>query len=122
MEVNIGEKPSEEGYRDAIHVPAVSVRVPLSAQPGEFVVLMDGVATLTKSADDAHGVIDPFLVEEPLPEPGKIPFRPSHKLVWVLLKPGQVERLRHEWDHDALPRVQEDSGYDDEEDYCRGCW
>ena len=55
-------------------------------------------------SDDPIGIVDPFL-------PPRIPISAGQK-IWLLLFPGSVTGIRHEWNHPAFPMATPAAGPD----------
>ncbi len=121
--MQIGELPDsseiQPGYRDAVHVGAIAGKVPYPTMlPGDKVrfSFKEGhwEPADPTDHDSYHGIIDPFL------PPG---FITSESMVWILLRPNIVKRLRHTFSIHGVPdepEVCDDfEAYDDE---CRGCY
>lgn len=90
-DLKLGQLVTGKPERDAVHIAVIAVKAGEDLPPGEHVSMRDGKA---HSADRAHaiGVVDPFL------EYG--PTRGDH--FWLLLTPGSITSLRHEWGHPAF--------------------
>jgi len=90
----LGELPPESAARDAIHMAVCPGVLTGSAYPGSPVsVLADG--QFLPNGNHPVGIVDPFLN------------RSRHQLVagsrvWILLNPGSITSLRHEWTHPAF--------------------
>lgn len=80
--------------RDAVHMAVIPVTAGERLHPGAPVSITDGdgKAVLSPSAD-AVGVVDPFLPE----------FVEQGQRFWLLLKPGSITGLRHDWYHPKFP-------------------
>ncbi len=86
----LGRAPTELDLRDAIHIAIAPMRAAGPLVPGQHVgIIADGI--VGESATPV-GIVDPFL---------RAPVA-NDALVWVLLYPGTVRTLRHEWTHDAF--------------------
>jgi hypothetical protein len=110
----LGKNPAHEGQKDAIHVPIMACRVAEKVYPGQEVEFTEA-RTIRPSRGESIGVVDPFME-------GAIHI---DQLVYVLIQPGKVNKLRHEWDLEDAPVFPEDDKDDDNEDYddeCRGCY
>lgn len=85
-------KAEHAGMRDATHIPAICLVSHTRLLPGtEVGVSKDGIST-SSDLSGVTGFVDPF--------------RPGHVLkgevCHVLLSPGSVENVRHEWDHPGI--------------------
>jgi hypothetical protein len=85
--------------RDAIHVPVIPVIAGDYLNPGEHVGIMGSRRNLTatRSADPV-GIIDPFL---------KQTVNRGQKC-WLFVYPGTIVSLRHNWEHPAFEKVDDD--------------
>lgn len=85
-----------EGFdppRDAIHMAVIPVVAGERLKPSESVVMKDGKAFF-RTSGPAVGIVDPWLDVEAA-EPGQ--------RFWLLLRPGTITALRHEWSHPTFP-------------------
>lgn len=100
--MDIQKEPTEEGIRDAIHVPVVSMRVAQANKlaAGSTVYVRNGFAHAQGLTEEIIGVANPFML-------GTVT---SGELVWVILKPGSVPHVNHTWDHPLLDKVKEPQG------------
>ena len=130
MEVKLGEilASNSEAKRDAIHVGVVPVRAGGVLRPAQKVkVRADGLAHPALPTERFTGIVDPFLFDQV----------GMGDLFWLLMAPGEVNSLRHDWDHEDLrPEVEApqqiqfveeltpnwDELDEDEDDGCRGCY
>lgn len=90
----LGELVREGDQRDAIHIAVVPVKIwGKGLRPGMHVGVREltGELWATKSGDPI-GVLDPFY---------KQPFEANQK-AWMLLYPGSVVGLRHQYRHPVL--------------------
>lgn len=90
----LGELVREGDQRDAIHIAVVPVKIwGKGLKPGMHVGVREltGELWATKSGDPI-GVLDPFY---------KQPFEANQK-AWMLLYPGSVVGLRHQYRHPVL--------------------
>jgi len=95
------------GTKDAVHVPVVVAYVNGSPlKPGDSVRFTDNgfCEVIASNVEDRHGIVDPFAPES---EYG------DNDLVFVLVKPGLTQNLRHEYD------IITDEGYYDSD--CVNC-
>jgi len=106
----LGNAPEEGGSsKDAVHVAIVSVIAYCGIEPGQQVYITDRryAAPVAESYQEGIGVADPWR-KETIEEGG---------LLWVLLNPGSITGLRHDWRHDEF-----EEGYDVHyDDGCRNC-
>lgn len=91
--VNLSESPRSTATRDAIHVAVIPVVAGEELRPGDSVMVTEGVATKSATPYHRDGVVSPFLCS-PVPQDGR---------VWVLVEPGTVTSMRHEWTHPRFP-------------------
>jgi hypothetical protein len=117
---HVSEDVSLLGRRDAFHVPAVLVTCDIYIEPGESVVFENSLYKKVRRAvfnETRHGLVDPFIS---MPAPGK--------LFWVLLVPGAVENLVHQFeintDAPASPAeaVSDSTEDDDDGSACGSCY
>lgn len=106
----LGQLISGAANKDATHVAVAPVELLHPCLPGQHVgVTADGFAN--KDTKPHVGIIDPFL-----PEGKEIP---AFSTAWIILYPGTVKNLRHEWDHPSFPEPEpEEPEYNDG---CYGC-
>lgn len=105
---DLGRLTNRNAKRDAVHVataPAVCCEELL--QPGERIGVDPWYNTMAEKRHNPCGVVDPFLKE------------PVLRGQWfnILIDPGTVKNLRHQWDHELF--INEDVA--DGDDECRGC-
>lgn len=116
-EVNLGGTPSVDARRDAVHVPVVPMIAGCDLCAGERVAVdpANPARVIRTAFGDVFGIVDPFLKSTII----------AGTRCWVLLAPGSITSLRHDWDHPALvsPPVEPEDG-DDDYDYdgCSGCY
>ena len=90
----LGQEANPHDQKDAIHIAVLPVICPVtSLRPGEHVTI-EGMPTGGPGAQEGVGIVDPFL---------------RHRIdrgdrFWILLYPGTVTSLRHEWSHPALTK------------------
>jgi hypothetical protein len=90
----LGNIPSADDKRDAIHVAIVPLVAGEQLQPGQHVGLHSAEVAVAV-APEMIGIVDPFLTR-PV-EPGE--------LCWVCVYPGSITALRHDWIHPAFERA-----------------
>lgn len=89
---------SANAKKDAIHVPIMPTTAATRIRPGQGVRFSeDGSCVSTNSLKSCHGIADPFLTKA---------IEKGEKF-YVLMMPGTVTRLRHEWDSDVLPKNEQ---------------
>ncbi len=106
-EIELGKRCYSDDVRDAIHVAVVPVRAGDDLMPGEHVGLDINKDARTGKGVEHIGVVDPF--GRDVIEKGT--------WFWLMMYPGIVTDLRHNWNHPALEDETSDDGYDE----CRGC-
>jgi len=79
--------------RDAVHMAVIPVTAGERLHPGAPVSLSAARTAVLSPIADAVGVVDPFLPD----------FVEKGQRVWLLLKPGTITGLRHDWSHPAFP-------------------
>jgi hypothetical protein len=82
--------------RDAIHLAVEPVVAGEHLEPGDTIIVTDGVAYY-EDREKALGIVDPFL------EQG---VRRGQRF-WFVMFPRAVHSLRHVWTHPAFPDVEE---------------
>lgn len=89
-ESKLGQLPSESAERDAIHVAIAPVMASHQLLPGQHVGINDeGKAT---GARPYVGIVDPFLIDAVS----------AGQRFYLILYPGSITSLRHEWTHPAF--------------------
>jgi hypothetical protein len=113
--VELGNLIDDEVKRDAVHVAIVPATAGRQLHPGDHVgIYSDGDELIADNGRTAVGIVDPFLR------------KPVDKGVcfWVLMYPGTVKDLRHNWSHQDLPDDDveyREPEYEDDGSGCRGC-
>lgn len=79
--------------RDAVHVPVIPVEAADTLLPGQHISLLEGKAI--PATGNGIGVVDPFLTA-----PVK-----TGEVFLLMLYPGTITALRHEWSHSAFPSI-----------------
>ena len=92
----LGKLAREGAKRDAVHVAIVPVTCDEVVVPGEPLAVVDGQVKRLVSANEqpAVGIVDPFLLKQEEIHPGE--------RFYLLLWPGSILSLRHEWTHRAF--------------------
>jgi len=84
-------------HRDAIHLAVEPVVAAEDLAPSDDIGLTaDGRAS--KDARPLLGKVDPFLPKEPGVKAGET--------FWMLVYPGQIQSLRHVWNHPLIPELR----------------
>jgi hypothetical protein len=100
--------------RDAVHVAVALVTTwHEGLNPGDPVSMVrycDDEVILCASRASCVGIVDPFLTRTILPG----------ELFHILLRPGTVTNLRHEWDHPDFPKPEPEAP-EDIDDGCSSC-
>jgi hypothetical protein len=110
--VNLGEKPSVVGIRDAIHIAVISMEAAEKLNPGDHIQVDGGMVRKCSNKNQSVGIVDPF---------GTSVKRGDG--VWVCLKPNTVTSIKHVWEHPLFEHVSK-NGFTKEEserwirDYC----
>ncbi|RJQ30310.1 hypothetical protein C4565_00565 [Candidatus Parcubacteria bacterium] len=96
MDVKLGQLiTGPVGTRDAIHVAVMAVEAGVRLAPGQEVgFVKNGDTTVVGYSDDPIGNVDPFLENHVK----------KGQCFWMIIKPGTVTNLHHEWDHPGLPK------------------
>ncbi len=124
QDVTLGVPPDGQSRRDAIHIAVIPARAKDNLKRGDRVMLRYNDETLEEYneciyavpavlGENYHGIVDPF-AEGPIAE---------GQTCWIVLRPGTVSNLRHDWDHPALISTRELSPLDVDwlDHSCRGC-
>ena len=95
---NLGGTPPKGAERDAVHIAVIAVEAGEKLQKGQDVWLIDGKAVSGRPETlqfpwERVGVVDPFRWGEV--EKGD--------RFWLVLEPGTITALRHEWAHPFFP-------------------
>ncbi len=92
-EPNVGQTPTENAARDAIHVAVIPVTASHLLIRGDRVNIdAKGEAYKTLRLQDGIGVVDPFKAEA----------THAGEKFWLFLNPGTITSLRHVWTHPAF--------------------
>ena len=96
-EVVLGRPIAGRGQRDAIHIAVSPVVAATDLSPGQPVGFVDAgntelVGRLVAGVNRQIGIIDPFLLETVK----------AGQRCYMLLNPGTITSLRHEWRHPAF--------------------
>jgi hypothetical protein len=88
------------GYRDAIHAAVIQVTAGHELWPsqpvrlqGEDVTTLIAVAVPEHATNKPIGIVNPFRREKAR----------AGDAIWVLMYPGSVTSIRHDWGHPAVP-------------------
>lgn len=89
-DLKLDRMPPRHAVRDAIHVAVAPVIADVLLQPGTHV----GIVSENRVGPSASpiGIVNPFLTS-PVNQGGR---------VWLLLYPGSITSLRHDWTHPAF--------------------
>jgi len=95
----LGRLADPKAAKDAIHVAIIPVTCEhAKVYPGEPLRVSYG-AILKAGDEESHGIVDPFLTS---------PVMPGERF-YMLLKPGSITSLRHDWEHPAFTdKTEED--------------
>lgn len=85
--MDIGTKPQYVSDRDAVHVAIISMTCDDSLRAGDRVKIISKDKVVAYDNDDYDGIVDPFGEE----------YISCETLFWVLLKPGTVVDMKHNW-------------------------
>ncbi len=111
--MELGTQPDwSDPEKDAVHVAIYKALARENLKAGDRVVFHDDWGpdgSVRRPEDDKEkviGIVDPFLTEEVK----------RNTYVWVVMLPGTVTGLRHEWSHPLVAEIEaiDDGG-------CRGC-
>jgi len=89
---NLGHLVEQQRPRDAVHIAIIPATAGERLQPGRPVEVFEGVARPAVGTD-VLGVVDPFLQQDVQ----------EGERFWLLLTPGTITSLRHEWTHPTFP-------------------
>lgn len=81
-----------------MHVAVVPVIAGARLRPGQHVCIVDGRA-VPEGAGASVGVVSPFVRGDTM----------TGRRCWVLLYPGSITSLRHEWTHPAFPLEEKEA-------------
>ncbi len=95
----LGKLADPKADKDAIHVAIIPVTCShVKVHPGEPLKVRSGA--VDKAGDeDWDGIVDPFLTR---------PVMPGERF-YMLMKPGSITSLRHDWDHPAFKSSDEEA-------------
>ncbi len=88
----LGTIIDEHQKRDAIHLAVEPVIAGHILDPGDHIMVRNGVASVARPGKGL-GIVDPFLI-------GRIE---KGQRFWFVMYPRQVHSLRHVWTHPAFP-------------------
>ena len=88
--------------RDAIHIAIAPVVAAEVLHPGDRIGFVDPANPEMVRRHGIHiGIVDPFLIRRIVPG----------QRFWMLLFPGTITSLRHDWTHPAFSEVSHDRGF-----------
>jgi hypothetical protein len=88
----LGMIHTRDEKRDAIHLAVMPAKASEELEPGEHVILRDGLA-VGVGAGDGIGIVDPFLHVGPA----------EGEDFWLVIYPRKINSLRHVWSHPGIP-------------------
>lgn len=91
-----GKKLDGPGLRDAVHVACIPAKAGTRLVPGDRVELLNGEAVRSSTP---IGIVDPFLDE----------MVQYQDWFWLLLLPGTVTGMRHEWSHPSFDTIPDNN-------------
>jgi hypothetical protein len=94
--------PNAWAPRDAVHVAVIPMRAGSLLRPGQHVGVFKGEAWAADGEPGqpaAIGVVSPFLIQDVL----------KGQCFWLMIYPGTITSLRHQWEHPAFPGHHEAS-------------
>ena len=106
-EVKLGQLASESDQRDAIHVAIAPVVAGEALRPGQPIGFADGYSGSDRETvcggSTQVGIVDPFLKANVF----------KGQRFYMLLFPGTITSLRHEWSHPAFANTLPSEGISD---------
>src|SRR6201991_2988276 len=91
-DTRLGQILEMDRPRDAVHIAMIPAGARETQRPGQHVVIIDGQAA-GAARGGGVGVVDPFLMDDV----------DQGERFWLLLFPGTITSLRHEWTHPVSP-------------------
>lgn len=79
--------------RDAVHIAIIPVEAGVKLQPGQHVDIGSNGKAHAALRGESVGVVDPFL---------KVEVKEG-EFFWLMLNPGSITSLHHEWTHKIFP-------------------
>lgn len=111
----LGKLVDGSAARDASHIAIMPVWSAVALKPGTHVGFVHTAGDHEQVSDKVYtkliGIVDPFLPSDVTP----------YKAFWLILYPNTTKNLRHEWDHDDIPKKQEIPEESTWSDECRHC-
>lgn len=92
--VELGQIIEGDANRDAIHVAIAPVIAGESLRPGQGIAFESGSTERVRAYGTTIGIVDPFLRESVK----------EGQRFFMVLYPGTITSLRHEWTHPAFPQ------------------
>lgn len=93
---NLGQTPSRDARRDAVHIAVIPVVATHTLYPGHHVGINESGCAYAPNydyrSDKTIGIVDPFLG-------GGVN---KGEQFWLFLYPGTITSLRHVWTHPAF--------------------
>lgn len=102
--VRLGQEPGPQAQRDAVHVAIVPAISDVGLGRGQEVGFVDGKAVPVTNGIKSVGIVDPFLPGGG-GYSGDVAVYPGVRF-WLMLWPGSITSLRHEWSHPAFPLAE----------------
>lgn len=91
--LHLGQRPVASQERDAVHVAIIPAVAGERLRPGQQVELTKEGLAVSVVQYVGLGVVDPFLFGDVL----------TGERFWLMLWPGAITSLRHEWTHPRFP-------------------
>jgi hypothetical protein len=103
MSQELGRQPDEAMFtKDAVYVPIISMLAEETLSPADKIRIHE--TGCFKCTDDQYnGIVDPFL-----PKDVQI-----GEYFWALIRPGLVDKLRHDYILPGIPNTTKDNDYEE---------
>lgn len=97
---NMGKILEKDMSRDAVHIAVVPVLANEQMHPGEHIGLLPNGYASTHPSVNKIGIVDPYLRDM---------VRQDQRF-FMMLYPGSITSLKHQWTHPAFPELNYDGG------------
>lgn len=91
----LGQPPTEDKGRDAVHIAIISIKAGCNLTRGENVIVDENGDAIPANDKKPCGIVDPF---------GPFAMKEG-EWFWLCLYPQSITSLQHVWQHPMFPEI-----------------